>query len=163
MDTRDQSCWSWPCSCSGKQHRFFFSGWHQPVPTLSAVSKRYLSGKIFSECSWRPVCVCESGLIPPPQDCATLIDRGMCSSHPDSMTNDTRQADRTPTTTARLKENQGGRENANSYLTLSISYIQTDTNFLALYRGKAFLALNYARNREWSWVRERCFTKTLCS
>jgi len=54
------------------------------------------------------VCVCEGWLIPPPQDCATLIDRGMCSSHPDSMTNDTRQADRTLTTTARLKENQGG-------------------------------------------------------
>ena len=74
------------------------------------MNKRYLPvKKIFSECSWRPVCVCvcEGRLIPPPQDCATLIDRGMCSSHPDSMTNDTHQADRTPTTTARLKENRG--------------------------------------------------------
>ena len=152
METTDRTCRSWPCSCRGKQHSFFLL---PPTCAHFAESERYLSvKKIFSEWSWRPVCVCvcvcvRVGWFPPPQDCATLIDRGMCSSHPDSMTNDTRQADCTPTTTARPKENHGGRENANSYLTLSISYIQTDTNFLALYRGKVFPAFNYARNMKW--------------
>jgi len=111
--------------------------------------------KIFSECSWRSVCVCEGRLIPPPQDCATLIDRGVCSSHPDSMTNDTRQADRTPTTTARLKENQGGRGNANSYLTLSISYVPyklTQTSW-ACTEAKFFLHL--IMHETWSEVRSQ--------
>lgn len=76
----------------------------------------------------------EGGLIPPSRDCATLIDRAMCSSHPDSMTNDTRLADRTPTTAARLKENQGVEKRPiRIYLTTSVSHIPTNTNLLALY------------------------------